>query len=796
MTKLLQRSFGGGELAPELYGRVDLPKYETGLAVCRNFTVLPHGPVANRPGFEFIREVKDSGKPVRLIPFVFSVLQTYVLELGEHYIRIHTNGGTLLDPITGQPLEIATPYTVEDLPGLKYVQSADVMTLVHPRHPPREFKRLGANSWTLEVINFGTVVAAPASAAAVAGRPPGSTLVKVSGLAVTGGTTTNPDPEGGSAPTRRYRVAAFSATAVGEASNALSVALFDVGSPITLSWNSVSGATGYAIFHEDSSGVYGLRRVQTGTSVQEAQIGTVNAKAVRAAPENAPDIRVFRYRITALDERYNESLPSPIATCSGRTPSENEPNIVTWAAVPGAARYQVYKEFNGLFGYAGTTESTEWRDENMVPDLGMTLPQLTEPFTGAGDYPGTVSYFEQRRCFGATTNRPQTIWMTRAGTESDFSTSLPPRADDAITVTLAARQVNQVRHIVPLSDLIVLTSSGEWRVMPANDDVLTPANVTMRVQGAVGAADLQPILANNVLLYVQFQSARVWELAYSWEANTYRSNDVSILATHLFDGYTLLDWAYAATPHSISWAVRSDGALLGLTYLREQQVYAWHRHDTAGAFESVATIREGAEDALYAVVRRTVGGVERRYIERLHTRRFAQVEDAFFVDCGLTYVGEQPVTTISGLDHLEGEQVAILADGSVQPPQTVSGGAIELQHPARKVHVGLPITAQIQTLPWAWPVEAYGQGTRKNVAAVILRVDRSRGIWAGPTLTQLTEVKQRTTENYGEPTRPTSDEVRLTVAPAWSNGGQLWVQQTDPLPLTITAMVPEIQTGG
>ena len=240
----------------------------------------------------------------------------------------------------------------------------------------------------------------------------------------------------------------------------------------------------------------------------------------------------------------------------------------------------------------------------------------------------------------------------------------------------------------------------------------------------------------------------------------------------------------------------SDGRLLGLTYVPEQQVYAWHTHDTDGLIESIAVVGEGNDDILYAVVRRTINNATVRYVERLSSRYFAELKDGFFVDCGVTYSGAA-ATTISGLSHLEGKEVCILADGAVMEPKTVTGGSITLEKAASLVHVGLPITSDLQTLPMSLEgVDGYGQGRVKNVNSVYLRVYRSSGIFVGPDENTLTEAKIRTTEAYGAPPNLKTEEIDIMISPSWTRDGQIVVRQSDPVPLTIVSATIEAQFGG
>lgn len=681
--RTFSRSFAGGELTPEFFGQVADAKFQTGLALCRNFVVVPHGPVENRAGFGFVRAVKDSTKRTRLIPFTFSTTQTMVLEFGQGYVRFHTQGATL-ESSPGVAYEVATPYQEADLFDIHYVQSADVLTLVHPGYAPRELRRLGALNWQLTTIQFATSL-----------QPP---------TGVTAAATPGTDP------------------------------------------------VGPAIDH-----VY----------------------AVTTVGELAQD----------------ESLISGSATCSNNLNATGAYNTITWTAAANAKRYNVYKRSNGLWGFIGQADGLTFKDDNITSDVSKTPPESNDPFQGAGNYPGAVSYYEQRRWFAGTLNRPQNIWATRSGTESNLTYSIPSIDSDSISFRVVAREANTVRHLVPLSNLMALTSSAEWRLTSINTDAITPNSVSVKPQSYIGANNAQPIVANNNLIYAAARGGHMRELAYNFNANGYVTGDLSLRAPHLFDNLDVVDIGFAKSPYPIVWVVSSNGKLLGLTYVPEQQVGAWHQHDTDGAFESVAVVAEGPDDVLYAVVRRTVGGSQVRYVERLRPRRFLTQTDAFFVDSGLTYTGPA-VSVITGLSHLEGRTVAILGDGAVRPRAVVSGGAVSLDQPASVVHVGLPIVSDLQTLPLAIEIQGLGQGRAKNVNKVFPRVYRSSGVFAGPTFSTLREFKQRTDEPYGSAPRPRTDEIEIVVEPSWQNGAQVCIRQQDPLPLTVLSMTLDVAVGG
>ena len=292
-------------------------------------------------------------------------------------------------------------------------------------------------------------------------------------------------------------------------------------------------------------------------------------------------------------------------------------NTISWNAVTGASRYKVYKDQGGIFGFIGETTTTSIVDNNISPDFSVTPPIHENDFVGTGNYPGAVSYFEQRRVFAGTNNAPQNIWMTTSGTESNMSFGLPIRDDDRIEFRVAAREANTIRHIVPLTNLLMLTGSAEWRITSVNSDAITPSSISVKPQSYVGANNAQPVIVNNSMVYAAARGGHIRELGYNWQANGFVTGDLSLRAPHLFDNLEIKDMGLSKAPLPIVWMVSSNGKLLGLTYVPEQAIGAWHQHDTDGTFESVACVSEDNDDVLYAVIKRTVNGNSVRYIERM-----------------------------------------------------------------------------------------------------------------------------------------------------------------------------------
>ncbi len=843
MVKVIQPNLAGGEVSDAIAARVDIDKYKTSVYKCENFFPQVHGGLTNRPGLQFIAEAKGTGT-TRLIPFEFNTTQTYVLEFGDQYMRVFKDAGQVLDTsvsltitgataadpvvittsashglsdgesvyITGvagmtqlngrtfnitsltattfsiqnsagadvdgsaytaytsggtadKVFELATPYVAADIFELEYVQSADVMTITHPNYAPRDLTRTDHDVWTLSTITFAPSQAAPTGVSVTA----------------TGGSTT------------------------------------------------------------------------------------------------------FTYAVTAVNEEtLEESLPATGGSSTSKDAAWD--NTVTWTAAAGAGTYNIYREENGIYGFVGRAEGTSFNDDNIDPDGGDTPPKARNPFNAAGDYPSTVGYHQQRRIFANTDNDTQKFFMSQTGNISNMSFSSPQKDDDAITVTIASRQVNEIRHFVSLSDLVILTSGGEWLV-EGIDGVITPSGIQVKPQSYYGSTSLTPIVAGDIVIYMQ-PGQTVRDLGYKYESDSYSGNDLSVLARHLFDYNTLSDWSFAQAPHNLIWCVRDDGICLSLTYSREQNVFGWARHTTQGDFKSVAAIREGDDDFSYFLVERTVNGSTMKYVERMQTRDFTDIQDSFFVDSGLTldnpvdisgFTNANPVvittatahgltngdtvdisgikvsdssttrgwaydtdlegsgytvanvtnttfelqnngsnvdgtafntyhsggkvreavTSISGLWHLEGQAVVALGNGYVERNLTVSNGGITLQNKASRVHIGLPYTSEMQTLRIDnGNVLDTIQGRNKKISRLSIRFEQSLGGWYGPDLDHMREIKYGLPAQYGQTPDWITGDKDLTMSPSWNKDGQIVIQQRDPLPMTLLALIPEVIPGG
>lgn len=779
-TALIQPSFAAGELAPSLLARTDLAKFHVGARRLRNMFVHAHGGASNRPGTLFVGRVKDTGHPVRLIGFQYSTSQTYVLEFGHLYLRVIKDGGYVLEP--------AKAITAISAAG----------TITAPGHG----FGLGDQLFVADVALAAGLNSTPSRQYLVAGTTTDTvTLTDLDGHPVAPGGAYG----GGGTVARVYTL-----TTPYAGSDLAMLKFTQSADVMTLCHPSYPPQD----LSRTQHWVWTLAAVTFAPSIAAPS-------GVRVAPSSSGGWN-FAYAVTAeTDIPAEESRGSAIVPCTNAQLNQNSgiQNIVSWQAQPGAARYKIYKASpvsgaaivaGAMFGYIGTATGTSFIDLNISPDFTQTPPQGRNPFADGAGNPGVVNYHEQRKIFAGSAKQPQTLWMTQPGSYRNMDTSSPTRDSDAITVTIAASQVNAIRHIVPMASLLVLTSGGAWKMSGGSQSsVLTPSQTVVTPQAYAGCSDVPPIVINTDILYVQSKGSVVRSLSYNFYADVYTGADMSVLSNHLFYGYTIREWAYAEEPFKLVWAVRSDGAVLTFTYLKEQDVYAW-THCASPGFSgtdqclSVASVPEGDEDAVYFVMRRTIpgtnGGQPVQYVERLASRNMmvggrADVTRAWFVDCGLRYCGP-PTTIVSGLDHLEGCTVAILADGNDAPRQTVTNGRISIQHPAGTITVGLPFRSLLQTLPLDVGGATTIQGKRKQLPAVTVRLENSRGMRIGPDLDSMAEPKERKpTLPYGQAIPLFTGDERVIIPSTWTTDGSIWIEQTEPLPLTVLGLIPEVRVG-
>jgi hypothetical protein len=762
----IQSSFNAGELSAALEGRTDLSKYSSGCKRLENFIPMIQGPARRRSGTRFVEEVKTSANRTWLLRFEFSETQAYILEFGNQYIRFYTNHGQVLNG--GSTYEIASPYTTADLTNangtlrLRTVQSGDVVYIVHPSYPPKKLSRLAATNWTLTDVVFR------------------------------GGPFNDIDPDASTTVYASARTGTVTLT-----SSAGIFASTDVGSLFLLEEEDLSAIKPWDSGQELSVGE-GSNGVNVSGILRRSDGKTYKCVTSDFAPAATPakvirtgGIKPIHTRGVAAD---GDGLP--------KQPDNSDPTVY---------REGVDWEFQDRgFGWVRITAFT-----NSTTVTATVLSDLPQGVVGSGNatprwafsrwsntrgWPSQVAFYRERLCFSTG----QKLDFSVAGDFENFedkNESGEISSDMAIAVEVASDQVNTIEWLAPADGLLIGTAGGEFVCQElTTDEPFGPGNVKIVQQSLFGSKSVIPVQVGESVLFVQRSGRKLRELTYEFATNKFKSSDLTVLAEHITYG-GLVDIVYQQEPHSIVWAVRSDGLLLGFTFNREQDVLGWHRHPIGGdgIVECVESIPNpnGTQDDLWMIVRRTINGQTKRFVEYLETDFTEEetLEDAFFVDSGLTY-DSTPATTISGLGHLEGEEVAILADGAAHPNRTVASGSITLQRASSVVQVGLPCPAVLQTMrPDAGAEDGTAQGKTKRITKMVIRFLATLGGKSGPAETALDEIQFRSGSDPMDQAPPLFTGDKLLEWPGgYDFDGYIFVKQEQPLPMTVVALMPQVVT--
>ena len=741
-------NFTGGELSPRLDGRNDLAKYSSGCKTLQNMVVYPHGSSARRPGTSFVAEVKTSSAKTRLIPFEFSTTQTYILEFGNQYIRFYKDSGAILE-------------SNKTITGITQANPGVVTSSSH-------------------------------------GFANGDTVV-ISG--VVGMTQVNG---------KRFKVANVAA-------NTFELQDIDGNNVNTSSYTTYS-----------SGGVANRVYTLTTTYLTADLFQIKYAQSADVMYLCHPDYSVKKlsrtghtsWTITEVDFTDGPYLDDNITTTTFgmSTHTVGTGRTLTASAVTGINNDTGFQStdvgrlftFRDGYGEITAITSTTVATVTVIKDMGSsstTTDWALGAFSDTTGYPSCVSFYEQRLVFAGTEAQPQTLYFSKSG---DYENMHENRGgtiadDDAIIYTIASNQVNAIRFLSATRTLIVGTVGGEFSVSGGGtDDPITPTNILIKKQSNHGCANTDAIPVGNVTLFLQRAKRKIRELAYNFDVDGYVAPDMTILAEHISEtGFN--EMSYQQEPNQIIWAVREDGQLAGLTYQREQQVVAWHRHIFGGSFstgnavcESVATIpTNDKEYQTWVIIKRTINGVTRRYVEYINQFDFTETDNTTFnfLDSQLAYSGSA-TTTITGLDHLEGQTVSVLANGSTHPDRTVSGGSITLARSSAKVKVGLPYTSILQTMRIdAGSQNGTSQAKTKRIYNITVRLYESIGVEVGPNLSNMETIPFRSSAQLMDTAIPVyTGDKEVEFRGNYETDGYIYVRQTQPLPLTVLSLYPELVT--
>jgi len=676
MPSTIQRTFAGGELAPDLHGRADQTKYQTGLRTCRNAFVQRFGGIANRSGTGHVAEVKDSDTAVLLLPFIFSDDQACLLELGDEYMRFVVDGGQVVVTgvaawssltayeagdlverlgvnyyciaantgetppstdywyaLTGDIFEIPTPYAAEDLSLLKFAQDNDVVTFVHPDYPVYDLSRFGATDWTLEEVAFISQAETP---------------VNIEGTGEVGGNS------------YEYMVTAVAQNGeeslpgtTGELDQATITDITETQSPVITTTPAHGFTTGMRVLLASISGGVGAKLNNRTFTINVLSSTTFELRGVSL---------VIGYSYVS----GGTATVVGIGLTNVKSPA-TDPITLTWDAVDEALEYRVYRSIAGVMGFIGIALENSFIDRGYDPDTLDNPPEAVNPYQD--ESPGAVGYLQQRLVLGGGNERPKTFRGSSIGFRKNFNKRRLLHDDDAYEHEISGK-AQRIRHIIDLGRMILMTSAGSFLAAGDQNGIVTPTAPGLKLQGSAGCSHLPPIILDRQALFVHALGSSVRSLSYDLQADGYNGRELSIFGAHLFAGHEIVSWTWSESQACI-WAVRDDGELLGCTHVPEHEITGWHHHDTGDgdAFEQVCAIPEGTESAVYVVVRRTIDGETRRYIERFTSRNVTDIAvDAIFVDCSATYDGRNDsavtMTLTGGTDWTYDETLTLTASAA------------------------------------------------------------------------------------------------------------------------------------
>lgn len=875
----IQNNFARGELSPRLHARTDIDHYRFALKSSTNWYVLRQGALRKRQGTEYIANVKDQSKATRLIPFVFSTTQAYMLEFGDQYFRPYANGAritetavnitgaTQANPVvitatshgysngdrvfladvggmtevnnreftvanqttntfelsgidgtgftaytsggtTSKLVDFTTPYLEAELFELQFAQSADTLYVAHKSHAPRKITRTSDTAWTVTEIAFldGPFLPEPDDVATTMSlSDTGNLIPQMTSNSAPSGTVTS-DPTSSTAWQWADRNA--------ETSDAF-------GSVTAGSWEYDPPApdkvvVGYALRADNNNpqraltewsfeGFDGSDWVVLDTRAGEE--GWTNSEERYYEFDNSSTYEKYRIAWTATDGGGSSEMAEIMFK---ESPDTMSAITLTASAVTGINDDQGFQTSDVGRSIRLKGDDGVWRWFKITARTSTTVVDgklYGKPFrntkamgtwrmgafSSETGYPASVSFFEERLLWARTNEEPQKIWGSKTFGFEDHGVSDPLVDDDAFTVEIASDQVNEIKWISEGQDLLIGTSDGIRTLGPSDTSKgFSATNLRQRKQTTTGASSVRPARIGTVALFADRFNMALHELLFSFESNSYIAPELSILSDHLLKS-GIVEMDYAQSPDSLVWIAVSDGSLVTLTFERDQRIVGMCKQSlggTAVSVESVAIIPGSTRSEVWVLVKRTINSNTVRYIERLSAEfEDTDIKNARFLDSYLER-NSGSVTTVTGLGHLEGETVGVIADGLVPADKTVSGGKITLTTAATNIAVGLRYNSSAQQLRTAIQGrDGSLLGRRVNISEIIVDVEETSNLKVGRSGSEVDIIKRRAGEPMDAQIPPRTGTFDASIKGSWKDGGEVSFLSNQPLPATVRAVV-------
>ncbi|MBA4259156.1 MAG: hypothetical protein C0446_08325 [Chitinophaga sp.] len=745
---LVQSSFSSGELSPLLQGRTTLAQYKNGASNIENMVVMPYGGLTKRPGTKYIQEVKTSANTTIILPFITGAEQSYVLEFGNQYIRFYRNGGILLSTAA-----ITNGTFASDLSGWTDDDTGTGASTF--------------NSGTMRLNGGGAGIAARTQAVSYVGTSQYTLSFTVA---------TN---------TCTYRIGT---TAGG---TEITSGTGSVGSN-NITFTPSTAGTIYIQFRNANNNNSDIDNVSLDTPIYQLDSPYTSSQIEQIKYQGSkdvmylchPSVRTRKLRrfgasqwdIVAVDfvdgpyydksdSRYGGVGTTYTMTPSGTTGSvtlTTSGNVFSSTDVGRAVRYRsnTTSEWAELTitAYTSPTQVTATVEKTLSGTLASNQWRLGL-FSETTGYPSVVALHGQRLYLGNTTDRPLTLCASKAGDIEVFqpdNDTYKDEVDDttAFTFTVSSEGKGGILWLASRTSLYLGTDKAIFIAKASSlDEALTSTNIDIKPSVQTACHGARPINTNNATLFIQYNQQKVMELAYNIQQDGNVTADLTLLSEHL-GANQFKQLVRQETPYNIIWAIDEIGQLFGLTYLRDQEVVGWHTHTIGGTnaeVKSICTIPGDVEDELWLIVSRTINGSTKQYVEQLAPffRSYSdEEEDQLFLDSFLTYSGVA-TSTLTGLNHLEGETVDALCNGyRGVVDDVVTSGSISLSQNTTLAHVGLPYNSSITTLPLEASTD-FGNlvGSLSRVWKAFLRVYRSAIFTVGHKAGE-TDIVENFTDNY------------------------------------------------
>lgn len=764
-----QASFAGGLYSKNLWARDDLKRYAIGAKDMTNFYPYPYGGFTRRPGTRFVWECKNN-TATRLVSFKGDAWRQYVLEFGNNYIRVYRNGGIVLKS-DGSPVEIWTPYSGDEIKYLKTVQAADRMYICDHNRPPMILSCYSDTSWTLTQYT-----------------PKRGPFLEQN----TEWTTITPSGTTGSI-TLNASADIFANNCVGQ-----QVKLSYNMAAQTHTWGWRGGGTEATTSNAFLCG--------DGWSFQVTDPWSCTVTIQQSDDDGATWMDIKKW---TLDEDYSAGF-----TSSGTVDHQCRIRIVYSEGTDGwgSAVFTVLPFISENYltitnrNSARQVQATLYTDKNeylfSLPYARATAYWSLGAWSYDNGFPASAAFYQDRLFFSGTSSRPLAVWASQSGNYDDFGVHSTPEDSDGLSFSLVSGQVNRCWSFLSLGSLLGFTPVSEWKITAgASGTAITPSNIYAVQQTSEGSWDgIDPLVINNRAIFVTADRQHVRDIAYDYSTDSFRGNDLTLYNRDLFEEKSIVAWDYQRSPDSIVWICQDDGTLLSFTYVQDQDVMSWARHTTDGKFLAVAVAintNETNKYEAYFIVERTINGTTKRYVESIRTD-VPSVKLPKYVDSYLTYSGSA-VTTLSGLSHLEGKQVCVIADGSYIGLFKVQNGKITIEEAASNIVIGLPYNSTFETLDIAVPRQDGTSYSRlKKLDEITIQFKESKSGRVGINTTNTEEMEQvimPVPTGIGTPSALYTGFYRAEPMGGYDSEAHITITQDEPFPMTILAITAGVTMG-